>query len=287
MKKPVYYIAAQWPIEDYPAKKPWTPEQRLENIQKEGFDGVTADMDSKLFSLAHKAGLITVGNLDIGKKSVIKERFSKLHDLGAVHVNVQLCDHDTPTEKALPIAIAVIEEGRKYGLLPLIEFHRDTCTETPEKGYALAAAYQKATGERLPMNFDFSHLAIVKQIPPRDFTKRLLDHPKLVAPTTMLHLRPFNGSHCQIPITNGRGGLSPEFKDWLPFCEDLMKLWFNDKNWNTYRVIVPEQGPVRSGYGLSCFPDVWKDILVLTKELKKVWKKVSTETAAPVKKAKR
>ena len=82
-------------------------------------------------------------------------------DAGAHHVNVQLADEDTLTPEALGLALVLMQEGRKLGLEPAIEVHRDTCTETPEKTYALADAYQKATGELLPISWDFSHFAVV------------------------------------------------------------------------------------------------------------------------------
>jgi hypothetical protein len=40
----------------------------------------------------------------------------------------------------------------------------------------------------------------------------------------MFHLRPFNSQHCQVPVTNGRGALTPEFRDYLAFVEDLFAL---------------------------------------------------------------
>ena len=54
--------------------------------------------------------------------------------------------------------------GRKLGLQPAIEVHRDTCTETPEKTFALADAYQRRYKEKLRINFDHSHPAIIKQV---------------------------------------------------------------------------------------------------------------------------
>ena len=47
-----------------------------------------------------------------------------------------------------------------------IEVHRDTCTETPEKAYGLAAGYEKAEGKPLKMTWDFSHPAVVKHLNP-------------------------------------------------------------------------------------------------------------------------
>ena len=79
-------------------------------------------------------------------------------EAGAHHINVQLADEDTLTPEALGLTMLILEEGRRKGVEPAIEVHRDTCTETPEKTYALADAYQKVTGQLLPMTWDFSHL---------------------------------------------------------------------------------------------------------------------------------
>jgi hypothetical protein len=58
--------------------------------------------------------------------------------------------------------------------------HRGTCTETPEKTYALADAYQRQTGELLPLSWDFSHFAVVKHLVPENIVKRLLVRPDLI-----------------------------------------------------------------------------------------------------------
>jgi hypothetical protein len=41
------------------------------------------------------------------------------------------------------------------GLEPAVEVHRDTCTQTPEKTYALADSYFRETGKLLPLTWDF------------------------------------------------------------------------------------------------------------------------------------
>jgi hypothetical protein len=64
---------------------------------------------------------------------------------------VQLADHDTAAADALRLALQLMEEAERIGgLAPSVEVHRDTCTETPEKAYALAEGYFKATGHFCP-----------------------------------------------------------------------------------------------------------------------------------------
>jgi hypothetical protein len=104
------------------------------------------------------------------------------------------------------------DADRLGGLEPSIEVHRDTCTETPEKTYALADGYLKMTGKLLPLTWDFSHLAVVKHLMPESYVKRLLVRPKLIQRSQQFHFRPFNGHHCQVPVTRGDGSLTRELR---------------------------------------------------------------------------
>jgi hypothetical protein len=197
-------------------------------------------------------------------------------DCGAVHVNVQLATDDVPTSEALEFALVLNREGKRIGVVPGIETHRGTCTETPEKHYALCDAYKKATGELLTLSIDFSHFAVVKHLTPENFAERLLTHPSLIQHAQQFHFRPFNGHHAQVPITDGDGNLTQEVRDWLPFAESLMKCWL-DGNRNTDREIFvcPELGPVEGGYGLSTFPNSWEEAKVLRQEIARLWEKVN------------
>ena len=199
-----------------------------------------------------------------------------LKKFGAHQVNVQLAGDETPAPEALRLARGLLEDGRRLGLEPAIESHRGTCTETPEKTYALCDAYQKQTGERLPLSWDFSHFAVVKHLVPANFARRLLVRPDLIQRAQQFHFRPFNGHHVQVPITDGKGNLTPEFKDWLPFAEALLRCWL-DGNRHTNReiFICPELGPVVGGYCLSTFPNSWEDAKVLRGEIDKLWRKVT------------
>jgi hypothetical protein len=194
-------------------------------------------------------------------------------DAGALHVNVQLGDHDTPTSTALPLARRLIQEGVKLGLEVAIEVHRDTCTETPEKTYALAEAYEKATGELIPFVWDYSHLAIVKHLLP-PFWPRLGQRPDLIQRAQQFHFRPFNGHHCQVPVTNGRGQLTPEFRDYIPFMEKVMETWLAAASPGRELIAVPELGPLWMGYNLSAFPRSWDDACVLRGQIEKSWRRV-------------
>ena len=192
----------------------------------------------------------------------------------AFHVNFQLCDYDTETGEAVKVAREVMQTGASLGIQPAIEFHRDTCTETPEKGYALAEAYRKAYGEKLRMNFDHSHPAIIKQIRPHDYWKRLGVHLDLLKMGELIHFRPFTGSHCQTPVTNGRGQLDLDFTTWRDnFLSPMFAAWLNGARAGKELWAVVELGPKGSGYGMACFPDIWKDAIVARGEIELVWKR--------------
>jgi hypothetical protein len=194
-------------------------------------------------------------------------------EAGAFHVNVQLGDHDTTTSLALSLARKLIEEGGKLGLAVAIEVHRDTCTETPEKTYALAETYEKVTGKLIPFVWDYSHLAVVKHLLP-PFWPRLGQRPDLIQRAQQFHFRPFNGHHCQVPVTNGCGKLTPEFLDYVPFMEKVMETWLTTASPGRELIAVPELGPLWMGYNLSSFPPSWEDACVLRGEIEKSWQRL-------------
>jgi hypothetical protein len=105
------------------------------------------------------------------------------------------------------------------------------------------------------------------------FAPRLLTTPKLLQIARQIHFRPFNGHHCQVPVTDGRGKPSLEIKDYLEFLDALLASWFAGAKGGEVLYACPENGPVISGYGLSSFPDVWKDAIVLRGEIDRLWKK--------------
>lgn len=191
-------------------------------------------------------------------------------------MNVQLAAHDVPTPEALQLTLALMKEAKALGLEPAIETHRGTATETPEKFYALADAYAEAAGELLPVSWDFSHFAVVKHLLPENFVERLIVRPDLIQRAQHFHLRPFNGHHVQVAITDGKGGLTQEVQDWLPFAEAVLGCWL-EGNAGTDREIFlcTELGPLEGGYRLSTFPNSWEDAKVLRVEIDKMWRRLT------------
>jgi len=279
MKKPVLrHIANLWTFMGHPTKAgEWPLDQKLAAMKEAGFDGVCWGGSQELRDGCRRHGLIFVGGMASGNVADFPRLLREQKDCGAVHVNVQLAADDVLTPEALELALALNRKGQRIGVIPEIETHRGTCTETPEKHYALCDAYEKATGQLLPVSFDFSHFAVVKHLVPENFAKRLLVRPDLIQHAQQFHFRPFNGHHAQVPITDGRGNLTSEVKDWLPFAEALLKCWLEGNNNNDREIFVcPELGPVEGGYALSTFPNSWEEAKILCLEIARLWKKVNS-----------
>jgi len=267
------HILNLWTLVWHPTKnKEWPLERKLRAVKDAGFDGFTTQLAPQHARLADKLGLMRVGYFSSGDSRKFASLLRSQKDAGALHVNVQLGDHDTPTSAALPLARKLIDEGDKLSLAVAIEVHRDTCTETPEKTYALADAYEKATGKLIPFVWDYSHLAVVKHLLP-PFWPRLGKRLDLIQRAQQFHFRPFNGHHCQVPITNGKGKLTPEFLDYVPFMEKVMATWLAKAAPGREMIAVPELGPLWMGYNLSAFPRSWEDACVLRREIENAWQR--------------
>jgi sugar phosphate isomerase/epimerase len=277
MKPVLRHIANLWTLQQHPSREEeWTLDRKLQAIREAGFDGVCWAGSPELQEGASRLGLLFVGGMASGQSSELLRLLHEQKEFGAHHINVQLAADDVLTPEALRLTLELMREGKRLGVQPAIESHRGTCTETPEKTYALADAYQQATGELLPISWDFSHFAVVKHLVPANFIERLLVRPDLIQRAQQFHFRPFNGHHAQVPITGPHGGLTREVEDWLPFAEALLQCWL-EGNGNSEREIFvcPELGPVDGGYALSTFPNSWEDAKILRVEIDKLWKRLT------------
>ena len=275
LKKPQLHLcAAGWTLTNYPSEeKQWSDETKVRRAKEAGFAGFSAGANAELVAALKKHGMPLVGGVDIASVDEAEGKLGAFKAVGAMHVNVQLCDHDSDLEDALKVARKVIQVGKDLGIKPAIELHRDTFTETPEKAYGLARAYEKLHKEKLRMNFDHSHPAIIKQLRPASYWERLSQRIDLLRMSELIHLRPFTGSHCQTPITNGRGKLDLDFVTWRDyFCKPMLESWLKGARAGKELWAVIELGPKGSGYGMDCFPDIWKDAIVARVEIDKLWK---------------
>ena len=266
----IRHILNTWTLVGYPSKdKEWTIEQKVRAAKKAGFDGISFRKPIEIKDLVHSLDMVMVTTLDIGDWKTVDEKLWMAKAANCVAVNVQMLDDDTPTEVAVPLAIKVIETGERLGLNVAIEVHRDTCTETPEKAYALAKGFEKIMGRPLPMTFDFSHPAVIKHLAPQHYWDRLAERIDLIQFANQFHFRPFNGHHCQVPATVDGKRLSPEFQAWLPFADKVIETWLKTAKPGSTFYVVPEMGS--GGYFLSCFPDVWKDTQITRREIQRCW----------------
>jgi hypothetical protein len=267
------HIVNLWTFVWHPTKqREWSLERKLRAVKDAGFDGFTTQLTPQHAKLADRLGLMRVGYFSSANPREFHKLLLSQKECGALHINVQLGDHDTPTAAALTMARKLLAEGERLKLEVAIEVHRDTCTETPEKTYALADGYQRATDELLPMVWDFSHLAVVKHLLP-PFWPRLGVRPDLIQRAQQFHFRPFNGHHCQIPVMDARGRLTPEFRDYVPFMEKVMETWLATAAPGREMIAVPEMGPLWMGYNLHAFPPSWEQAKVLREEIGKAWQR--------------
>ena len=270
-------IANLWTLMEHPSReREWTLDEKLRSIREAGFDGVCWAPSPELTEGARRHGLIFIGGMATTNAAELPHLLAGLKLSGTKHVNVQLGSDGMLTAEALPLCLELMRQATELGLQAVVETHRGTCTETPEKMYALADAYEQATGELLPISWDFSHFAVVKHLVPEKFIPRLFVRLDLIQHAQHFHLRPFNGHHVQVPITDARGELTQEVMDWLPFAEATLARWL-EKNAGSGREIFvcPELGPVQGGYALSTFPNSWEDAKVLRGEIDRIWKKLT------------
>jgi hypothetical protein len=263
-------FAGFWTLTNQPsAAKGWSLEEKFKQAKKAGFDAMGGGAMPEVVPLCKKYGMEYVCYID-GNKN-FRERLEAAKATHPSRINVQLCDHDTLPAEAAKIWIKMEAEARKMGLEVDLEVHRDTCTETPEKTYEIADLFKKATGKKVRLCFDFSHIAVVKHLSP-PYADRLLVRPDLVQLSRQAHFRPFNGHHCQIPATDGKGHETPEFRDYLVFLDAFIACWMKGAKGGEVFYACPEFGPLPGGYSLTTFPNVWKDAILLREKTEAIWK---------------
>ena len=273
----IQHIAALWSALHYPSQEfEWSVEQKVLAAKEAGFNGVASIPRDGLHDAVQMHGMPLIGYMAVGQVSQFADAIRANLEAGSQLINVHLGSGDTLTPEALGLTMLLLEEGRRQGADISIEVHRATCTETPEKTYALADAYEKLTGELIPLTWDFSHLAVVKHLQSGNYAEQLLVRPDLVQRARLFHLRPFNGHHCQIPVTDGRGNLTPELKEYLVFVEAVLTCWLSHKdNAGRQIFVVPEMGPVFGGYNLSTLPNSWEEAQILRIEIDRIWKNLT------------
>ncbi|BET69513.1 hypothetical protein ASA1KI_44310 [Opitutales bacterium ASA1] len=276
----IVHVANLWSLVGHPSpKREWSLRRKIAAVTEAGFDGITAALTREHRHLAEAAGLEhLVGFISTSEPDRFATMIREQKEGGAVQINVQMDDHDTPPALAVKHWLRFEREAEKIGgVVVSLEVHRDTCTETPEKTWEIADRYHRATGRLVRFNFDFSHLAVVKHLGPANYAARLLERPELLQFSEQCHFRPFNGHHCQVPVTH-RGRLTPEAESYLQFVEVVMKLWkAAPQNADKTLFACPELGPYwagGAGYNITGLPPAWNDAVVLRGELDACWRRV-------------
>lgn len=263
--------ATLWSLVGHPSpRREWSLARKLQQIKAAGFDGVAEVYHPELAAPLRRLGLKLCGRV-FSRDGRDVARLLRIEAAGGTrYVNCMLGAHDTTPAAATRMIIRTLREARRLGLAAHVETHRDTCTETPEKLAEICRRYQRETGELLPLTWDHSHLAVMKHMLPEDFSRRLLAPPRLIQHSHMFHCRPFGSQHCQVPVTNGRGRLTPEFLDYLAFTEDLFTVWLEGPKPRGELWVCPELGTT-VGYHVSTNPPVWPDTIRCARELRLAW----------------
>jgi len=253
------------------AGKPLSIPDQIREVQKAGFDAFccSADREGLKQALA-ETGLRYAAAFDAGSVEEAEKKIQLGLSIDNGPMNCQLGDHDTPVEKAIEMTIGLMEVAEKLGADVHLEMHRDTCTETPEKTYAIVEGVTKARGKAPKVNFDFSHPGSLKHLNAGNYIERLFEDIPLFQQSTLWHMRPFNGHHCQVPVTDGKGNFSPEYEEMRPFIRQGLQYWLEGQRPGNELWVCPEIGP-KFGYGLSCFPDSWQDAIVLGNDIRAIW----------------
>jgi hypothetical protein len=267
----------------YPSpEREWDLDKKFAAIKSAGFDTVVHPPFTGLRDLLDKHRLRVIGYLASGNASEFEQLLEANKHCGATHINVHLGTGKCRTTDAVGLAIVLMQKAQALELAVSIEFHRDTCTQTLEKTLALAKAYHVATGEVLPLTWDFSHIAVVKSRGPAELIELLPKVSSLIQRAQQFHFRPFNAHHCQVPVTDGAGNLSPETQEWLPFAESVLKCWLEGNRETTREVFVcPEMGPLTSGYNVSSLPNSWEDAQCMRLEVQKMWNNLLPNRSTP------
>jgi len=271
-KSKLLCFAGLWGLMDDPKHRGMTRLEAMKRSKAAGFDGIAVGADGEMIRETYEVGLDRLCGASCNETN-FAQSILVAHSTNSRRINVQFYDHDTPPKVAVRGWLKLERFAEQLGASVDLEVHRDTCTETPEKTWEIADRYQQITGRLIRMNFDFSHFALTKHIG-APYANRLLEHPELIQNARQLHLRAFNGHHCQIPVVDAKGKLTPEGRDYLEFVDALLKCWLKGAKHGEDLCIMPEQ-LTWAGYQLDTFPPVWNDMCVIMEQARKTWAAVS------------
>ena len=245
----------------------WPLDRKFAAIKASGFEGYQWFALPDVVKQGADHGLAYLGCCQANSANYT-EQLAAFSDLNPRRVSVQLGDHTTLPDESARVWLAMLKQAEDLNLAIDLETHRGTCTETPEKTWLIADLVAQKTGRLINLNFDFSHFAVVRHLTP-PYTERLIERLDLLHASRQIHMRPFNGHHCEIPMTDGNDRLTDWAHHWLRFASDVLSIW-HKANPNEYLWVCPEFGAVSSGYWISPFCDPWLDAQRCRHELSQV-----------------
>lgn len=274
MQPPILkHFASLWTLLHYPDGNEageWSYDQKLAAIKAAGFDGFQWFAQPDLAELSAKHDLVFLGHCDANAGNYV-QRLKDFVASSPARVNVQLGDHAMTPGEAARLWIAMNQLADDLGLVLDLETHRGTCTETPEKTWQIAEIVEQETSAPIRLTFDFSHFAVVRHLLP-PYAERLLEKPALLGASRQMHLRPFNGHHCEIPVTNECGEMADLARPWFEFVEAAFACVLQQNTTEAGTLwVCPEFGAKTSGYWLPSFSDPWKDAIFVRQQTEQLW----------------
>ena len=165
--RPLWLFASLWSLRQYPTqRREWSWRKKFRAIHEAGFEGVFSPPRPEL---EERGDLHYLAVTSVDALTKVAEPLAAAKRLGAMAIDIQLGDYDTPLEDAVKLAIRIRDVARDLELPFAIETHRDTFTETPEVTLALARRYRTKTRETLSLCLDHSHFAVVRHLAPDRF----------------------------------------------------------------------------------------------------------------------
>jgi len=269
------YFANLWTLSHYPnasVRGEWNFHEKLLAVKDAGFDGFCWFAAPEVADIGSELGLSYIGFCAVDSRNYASQ-IVNLAPMKPVRVNVHMGDSRMPPDEAARVWIELAKTASDLGLEVDLELHRGTCTETPEKAWQIADIIQQRTGKLIQFSFDPSHFAVVRHVEP-PYARHLLEREDLIQNSKQMHLRPFNGHHCQVPMTDGRGHVSEYVKPWLEFVDALFDCWIAGCAHHQALWLCPEIGALTSGYWIPTFPDPWSDAIVTLNQLNTIWEQV-------------
>jgi hypothetical protein len=263
-------VASLWSLAGHPARSEWTLERKLAAIHAAGFDAVSGPPTMKLAQAAAAHGLRRLAAFIAPDFTSAARALDACAEESTAYINIQIGSPELTARAALRLVLRVWQHAERSRLRVSFETHRGTCTETPGKLSALSAGFERATGKIFPVTWDFSHYAVVRQIPVHEWSSYILNHREAITAAGLVHLRPHTAHHIQVPVTHA-GKPTAETLRWLPFARDFLALWRTANDTRSRELFVcPELGP-RGDYALMSAPPSWPETVRLSRLIRDLW----------------